>query len=61
MIMLTELFDEMLDTLNRIHVSSEEDINRMQWLFKSVRALKGMVKTEKREIKEEEERENPDK
>lgn len=60
MIMLTELFDEMLDTLNRIHVSSEEDINRMQWLFKSVRALKGMVKTEKREIKEEEKRENPD-
>lgn len=60
MIMLTELFDEMLDTLNQIHVSSEEDINRMQWLFKSVRALKGMVKTEKREIKEEEERENPD-
>nr|DAQ46899.1 MAG TPA: hypothetical protein [Caudoviricetes sp.] len=58
--MLTELFDEMLDTLNRIHVSGEEDINRMQWLFKSVRALKGMVKIEKREIKEEEERENPD-
>lgn len=58
--MLTELFDEMLDTLNRIHVSSEEDINRMQWLFKSVRALKGMVKIEKREIKEEGERENPD-
>ena len=58
--MLTELFDEMLDTLNRIHVSSEEDINRMQWLFKSVRAFKGMVKIEKREIKEEEERENPD-
>lgn len=58
--MLTELFDEMLDTLNRIHVSSEEDINRMQWLFKSVRTLKGMVKIEKREIKEEEERENPD-
>ena len=58
--MLTELFDEMLDTLNRIHVSSEEDINRMQWLFKNVRALKGMVKIEKREIKEEEERENPD-
>lgn len=60
MIMLTELFDEMLDTLNRIHVSSEEDINRMQWLFKTVRALKGMVKIEKREIKEEGERENPD-
>lgn len=58
--MLTELFDEMLDTLNRIHVSSEEDINRMQWLFKTVRALKGMVKIEKREIKEEEERENTD-
>ena len=58
--MLTELFDEMLDTLNRIHVSREEDINRMQWLFKTVRALKGMVKIEKREIKEEEERENPD-
>lgn len=58
--MLTELFDEMLDTLNRIHVSSEEDINRMQWLFKTVRALKGMVKIEKREIKEEEESENPD-
>nr|DAW46722.1 MAG TPA: hypothetical protein [Caudoviricetes sp.] len=58
--MLTELFDEMLDTLNRIHVSSEEDINRMQWLFKTVRALKGMVKIEKREIKEEGERENPD-
>lgn len=58
--MLTELFDEMLDTLNRIHVSSEEDINRMQWLFKTVRSLKGMVKIEKREIKEEEERENPD-
>ena len=58
--MLTELFDEMLDTLNRIHVSSEEDINRMQWLFKSVRALKGMVKIEKREIKEEEKREKPD-
>lgn len=58
--MLTELFDEMLDTLNRIHVSSEEDISRMQWLFKTVRALKGMVKIEKREIKEEEERENPD-
>lgn len=58
--MLTELFDEMLDTLNRIHVSGEEDINRMQWLFKSVRSLKGMVKIEKREIKEEEERENPD-
>ena len=58
--MLTELFDEMLDTLNRIHVSSEEDINRMQWLFKTGRALKGMVKIEKREIKEEEERENPD-
>ena len=58
--MLTELFDEMLDTLNRIHVSSEEDINRTQWLFKTVRALKGMVKIEKREIKEEGERENPD-
>lgn len=58
--MLTELFEEMRDTLNRIHVSSEEDINRMQWLFKTVRALKGMVKIEKREIKEEEERENPD-
>ena len=58
--MLTELSDEMLDTLNRIHVSSEEDINRMQWLFKTVRALKGMVKIEKREIKEEGERENPD-
>lgn len=58
--MLTELFDEMLDTLNRIHVSSEEDINRMQWLFKTARTLKGMVKIEKREIKEEEERENPD-
>lgn len=58
--MLTELFDEMLDTLNRIHVSSEEDINRMQWLFKTVRALKGMVKIEKREIKEEGECENPD-
>lgn len=58
--MFTELFDEMLDTLNRIHVSSEEDISRMQWLFKTVRALKGMVKIEKREIKEEKERENPD-
>ena len=58
--MLTEIFDEMLNTKKKIHVSSEEDINRMQWLFKTVRALKGMVKIEKREIKEEEERENPD-
>lgn len=53
MIMLDKVFDEMLNTLDKISVKGEEDAARMLWLFDIVRKLKGMVKVETREIKEE--------
>ncbi len=51
--MMNKVFDEMLDTLNKISVKGEDDAARILWLCDIVRKLKSMVKVETREIKEE--------
>lgn len=58
--MMTKVFDEMLDVLNKISVKGEDDAARILWLCDIVRKLKSMIKVETREIKEESYNESAD-
>lgn len=51
--MMSKVFEEMLDALNKISVKGEDDAARILWLCDIVRKLKSMIKVETREIKEE--------
>lgn len=55
---MKEIFDRLIYTLGCIEVHGEENMDMLLGCIKALKQLKSMVKTERREIKPEEEEEN---